>query len=238
VIANPGTVSPAVDQAQWLDHIRREPDPARRMRRRLIDDTCVHATDLDEGEAQWLSQRVRGDDGAPLALAFGLKLERRAEGAAFVVPDEAFRHPRELGPLAFPVPGTVAHAALLLCDHAAAHGHTDSAPGPGWRGLVHAQVLAAIAGFAAQYGAGRGGWRRELADDPAQLAERVSELLGGLNLLRREGARAQDDGQTCVATWWFAPVTGRWAHVGTVKPRSGRSGPPLESIDGEGADSP
>lgn len=179
VIANPGTVNPAVDQAQWLDHIRREPDPARRMRRRLIDDTCVHATDLDEGEAHWLSQRVRGDDGAPLALAFGLKLERRAEGAAFVLPDEAFRHPRELGPLAFPVPGTVAHAALLLCDHAAAHGHTDTAPGPGWRRLAHAQVLAAIAGFAAQHGAGRGGWRRELADDPAQLAERVSELLGG-----------------------------------------------------------
>lgn len=114
VVANPGTLDPAADPLAWLEQVRREPDPARRMRRALVDDACVHTAFLDEPEAQWMSHRVRGDDGAPLAAAFGLILERRAEGAAFVVPDEAYRHFRELGPMAFPAWNCRARGAAVV----------------------------------------------------------------------------------------------------------------------------
>src|SRR5262249_18860732 len=89
VIAHFGSGNPATDPETWLAQVEREPDSARRMRRRLVDDALVHAVDLDDAEAEWLRRRVRGDDGAPLAAAFGLVVERRIEGAAFIVPDDA-----------------------------------------------------------------------------------------------------------------------------------------------------
>jgi uncharacterized protein (TIGR02678 family) len=216
VIANYGSGDPTGDPPMWLEQLEREPDPARRMRRRLIDDTLVHVADLDEPEADWLSRRVRGDDGGPLATAFGLRLERRAEGAAFVVPDDAFRHFRELGPTHFPAPGTVPHAALLLCEHAAVTGvlgSSDQGPGPGWRGLVDSSVREHVAVLAAERADGRGGWRRELVENPQRLVEEVRALLTSLDLLRvRPGAEG-------AAMWWFSPATGRWslprASVGT-----------------------
>lgn len=208
VIANFGPGDPATDPATWIEQVEREPDPARRMRRRLIDDTVVHVADLDEAEADWLSRRVRGDDGGPLATAFGLHLERRSEGAAFVVPSDAFRYLHELGPTPFPAPGTVPHAALLLCDHAAVAGMlstSDRGPGAGWRGTPEGNVVEHIAALAAERADGRGGWRRELAEDPERLAEDVRALLSSLDLLR---VRAEVDG---IRVWWFSPATGRWA---------------------------
>jgi uncharacterized protein (TIGR02678 family) len=208
VIANFGSADPVTEPALWLEQVEREPDPARRMRRRLIDDTVVHVADLDDAEADWLSRRVRGDDGGPLAAAFGLRLERRAEGAAFVVPDEAFRYLNELGPTPFPAPGTVPHAALLLSEHAALAGMlgaSDQEFGPGWRGLSEASVEAHLAELATQRTDGRGGWRRELAEDPKRLAEDVRALLSSLDLLRLQ---VGPDG---AVTWWFSPATGRWS---------------------------
>ncbi|MER5866122.1 DUF2398 family protein [Kitasatospora sp. NPDC002040] len=218
VIANPGALDPAAAPQAWLEQVQREPDPARRMRRALVDDTCVHTALLDEAEAQWLSQRVRGDDGGPLADAFGLVLERRAEGAAFVVPDDAYRHLRELGPIPFPAPGTIAHAALLLLDHAAVHGSTGEGPGPGWRGLTEEQVLAGLAEFAGRNATGKGGWGGEYAEDPLLLAARVRDLLIGANLIHPAFAGAGDT----APTWWFAPVTGRWGQEGTALPKGSR----------------
>lgn len=200
VIANAGSLDPAAEPAAWLEQVETERDAARRMRRRLVDDTLVHVIDLDDAEADWLSRRVRGDDGGPLATAFGLHLERRAEGAAFVLPTGAFRHPRELGPVPFPVSGTVPHAALLLCDAAATGGRVDGGPGPGWRGLAGEGVTTRLAELAATYGSGRGGWAAELAADPARLAAEVLRLLSGLGLLRVDDQRM----------WWFSPATGRW----------------------------
>jgi uncharacterized protein (TIGR02678 family) len=208
VIAHFGPSDPVTEPALWLEQVEREPDPARRMRRRLVDDAVVHVADLDDAEADWLSRRVRGDDGGPLATAFGLRLERRAEGAAFVVPNEAFRYLHELGPTPFPAPGTVPHAALLLSEHAAITGllgSSDEGPGPGWRGLQESNVREHLAALAAEQADGRGGWRRELAEDPQRLAEEVRALLSCLDLLRvREGS----DGSK---TWWFSPATGRWS---------------------------
>ncbi|WP_244171939.1 TIGR02678 family protein [Myxococcus virescens] len=208
VISNFGTLDPSENPAAWLEQVEREPDPARRMRRRLIDDTLVHVVDLDEAEADWLSRRVRGDDGAPLAQAFGLSLERRTEGAALVVPDDAFRHPRELGPRHFPSAGTVPHAALLLCEYAATAGLLGSdadGPGIGWRGLAQTDVIGHLTALAAEHPDGKAGWRRELAENPPLLAEEVRGLLVELDLLR---VRTRGDGSR---TWWFSPATGRWA---------------------------
>ncbi len=199
VVANFADADPVAEPLAWLAIVEREPDVARRMRRRLVDDTLVHAGDLDPAEADWLRRRVRGDDGAPLAAAFGLHLERRGEGAAFVVPSESFRHAKELGPLSFPTPGTVGHAALLLCDDAAVSGDLDEAR-PGWRGMGRRGVVARLTQWGEQFGAGRGGWAGEDVDNPEGLADKVVALLAGLDLVR-----LADDG-----TWWFSPATGRW----------------------------
>lgn len=228
VIANPGTLDASADPKAWLAQMSREPDAARRMRRALIDDACVHTSDLDDEEAAWLSQRVRGDDGQPLADAFGLKLERRVEGAAFVVPDDAFRHPNELGPIPFPGTGTCAHAALLLSEHAGAYGTQTNAPGPGWRGLTEVDVITALESFAGEHAAGRGGWSTEYSEDVTHLAEDVAGLLVGMNAVRirkvhpEETVAASEDGPLRV--WWFAPVTGRWADIrlGTASAGTGR----------------
>lgn len=221
VIANPGTLDPAADPHAWLQQAHREPDAARRMRRALVDDTCVHTALLDDAEAQWLSQRVRGDDGGPLAAAFGLALERRVEGAAFVVPDEAYRHLNELGPMPFPATGTIAHAALLLLDHAALHGTTDNGLGPGWRALPAKDVVHALTSFGADNAAGRGGWSAEYVQDPLLLADKVRALLTGLHLIQiAPAAEPADAEDACV--WWFAPTTGRWAQESPARPKPAR----------------
>jgi uncharacterized protein (TIGR02678 family) len=210
VVANFVPVDPGKDPAGWLESVQREPEPARRMRRRLLDDVAVHSDDLDEAEADWLRRRVRGDDGAPLAAAFGLHLERRAEGAAFVVPDAAFRYPSELGPRRFPSPGTVGHAALLLVDAAAIDGSVDPER-PGWRLLSRAAVLDKLSAWGRRIGSGRGGWATEDVENPELLAGKIAALLTGLDLLRiRPAGIEAGSGGESTEVWLFSPVTGRW----------------------------
>jgi uncharacterized protein (TIGR02678 family) len=204
VIANFGAADPVSDPRGWLRQVEAEPDAGRRMRRRLIDDTVVHTADLDEAETDWLRRRVRGDDGEQLAKAFGLHLERRAEGAAFVVPDDAFRYDRELGPAPFPSSGTVPHAALLLCGHAQQSGQPAAHP-PGWLHLTEDAVLAHLAELAARFGPGRGGWRAELVENHALLLADVRALLSGLDLVRVQPV--SDGGAETV--WRFSPATAR-----------------------------
>ncbi|WP_433789628.1 DUF2398 family protein [Actinoplanes sp. CA-252034] len=196
VIANFGAADPVHDPAGWLDQVERETDPARRMRRRLIDDTAVYALDLDPDEADWLSRRVRGDDGLPLADAFGLHLERRAEGAAFVVPSDAFRGRDALGDCVFPGGGTVAHAGMLLCDTAEAHGIIDPQR-PGWRAITDDDIRSHLRIFAERYK--DQGWAAEHVADQTGLATEITALLVGANLLRVENG-----------VWWFTPTAGRW----------------------------
>lgn len=200
LIANfDATTDPAQEPQRWLANVSREPDPARRMRRRLVDDTCLHTVDLDDAEADWLSRRFRADDGGPLATAFGLMLERRTEGAAFVVPDDAFRWPRELGEVPFPATGIVPHVALLLSDILAAEGDTAGGPGTGWRGLPREQVLQHLTDLASRQTTGRGGWPADRAADPSGLLADAEALLRAAGLLRML------DGW-----WWLSPATGRW----------------------------
>lgn len=222
VIANPGSRDPADDAAGWLAQVQRESDAARRMRRALVDDTCVHAALLQPDEASWLSQRVRSDDGAQIAAAFGLVLERRAEGAAFVVPEDAFRYPSELGPAPFPGIGTVPHAALQLMERAGVAGTSDGAPGVGWLGFRESEVIAAIVDLASENAAGRGGWSTEYTANPARLVDAVAELLSAINAVRISDATGKPANPSERKTWWFAPVTGRWGAEGSAEPKSGR----------------
>lgn len=228
VIANAGPSDPGADPAGWLSAVEREQDPAVRMRRRLVDDAVVYGCDLDQDESDWLRRRVKGDDGGPLAKAFGLEVERRAEGAAFVVPNDAYRYGHELGPSPFPVAGgTVAHAALLLCDAAAVYGAVsgEHAPGPGWRGLGLDEVTVRLAGWAATIGSGRGGWAGELAENPAVLADRVATLLGARDLMR-----VADEGRAS-CSWWFSPTTGRWPAQPAAPRRPAQPpAPPAEAL--------
>jgi uncharacterized protein (TIGR02678 family) len=208
VIAHFAPADPVGAPSVWLEQVEREADPARRMRQRLVDDTVVHVADLTPVEADWLSRRVRGDDGGPLASAFGLQLERRTEGAAFVVPDDAFRHQHELGPTPFPAPGTVPHAALLLIEFAGSEGDESApgwGPGDGWKGLSEKQVKDQLGALARERANGQGGWRRELAEHPETLAEEIRGLLSALDLLRVSASSGYVE-----AMWWFSPVTGRW----------------------------
>jgi uncharacterized protein (TIGR02678 family) len=215
VIANFGAADVATDPGGWLRQVEAEPDTGRRMRRRLVDDTLVYTADLDEAEADWMRRRVRGDDGEQLAKAFGLQLERRSEGAAFVVPGDAFRYDRELGPVPFPSPGTVPHAALLLCGCAQTSGIADENR-PGWLGMATTDVQAHLAELSDQFGAGRGGWRADLVENPAELLAEVQALFTGLDLVRI----AADD----ACTWWFSPATARWSSPAPAssQPRRGR----------------
>lgn len=238
VIANAGSGNPAADPVAWLSGVCREPDTPRRMRRRLVDDALVHIVDLNDAEIDWLRRRLRGDDGGPLAESFGLEIERRSEGAAFVVPNDAYRYDRELGPLPFPVSGgTVPHAALLLCDHAASDGLVsvqafDDAsspvpgagrgPGAGWRGLARSEVLTRLREVARSVGSGRGGWSSELVENLDLLADRVRELLQTRDLLRLETTHLEGAESTI---WWFSPATGRWPAPAAepAKPRRPKS---------------
>lgn len=195
---DPGT-DPGLEPEAWLATVTRESDAGRRMRRRLVDDTCVHSVDLDEAEVDWLSRRLRGDDGGPLADAFGLVIERRSEGAAFVLPDDAFRWPRELGDVPFPGTGIVPHVALLVADLVAAEGEALGGPGPGWRGLGREGILVELTRIAEHRTTGKGGWPAEKAADPEGLLGEAGRLLTAVGLLR-----VVDE------IWWVSPVTGRW----------------------------
>ncbi|MFP3712655.1 DUF2398 family protein [Puerhibacterium sp. TATVAM-FAB25] len=201
LIANWTTAfDPATEPEEWLEAVRRDDAAPRRMRRLLVDDTVVHTADLDAEEADWFSRRLRGDDAGPLAAAFGVTIERRAEGAAFVVPDDLFRWDKELGDVWFPKAGAAGHAALLLCDHLLDRGQQPTAdnhgPGTGWCGLPHAEVAAQLEDIV---GRGRGAWPRAAVENVAGLLDEAQALLTAMGLLRRI-----DD------WWWVSPAAGRW----------------------------
>jgi uncharacterized protein (TIGR02678 family) len=187
--------------SEWIDALHDEEtrEEARSVSRRLLDDAVVHVADLTETEVDWLSRRLR-DFVGPLAEVFGLHIERRAEGAAVVVPESAFRAPKELGPVAFPGRGTAAHAALLICAWARDASQADEASDGHWRAVYAHQVAEELERLAEAQSAGRGGWRRDLAEDPSgALLYAVHEILCGLDFVRIEGDQ-----------WIFSPAIDRW----------------------------
>ena len=196
-------IDPVTEPEAWVDALSHEPDAARRMRRRLLDDTVIHTADLDDQEMDWLSRRLRGDDGRPLAELFGLAIERRTEGAAFVVPDEAYRRSDELGDVPFPTRAIEQRVALVLCDVVATTDVPDDdrpgSPGPGWRGMRREQVLAELTEIADGQRAGRGGWSEDYKANPARLLAKAEAHLVANALLR-----------VVDGWWWVSPALGRW----------------------------
>ncbi|GGT44410.1 hypothetical protein GCM10010254_74420 [Streptomyces chromofuscus] len=198
---------PADDAQGWLEQLPRPGDPGVRVCAMLADQAVVHACDLDPDERHWISVRL-ADDGAAVAEAFGLRLEHRMEGAAFVMPEEALCAGGLLGPFRFPHrqrngAGTVRHAALLLIDCLTAEGERDGtmAPGPGWCGAPAAVVVDRLGEMAARHT----GWAGEYRAQPARLADHVQGLLEQADLLR------VTDGYE--AWWWLSPAAARWTVV-------------------------
>ncbi|MFJ3405407.1 DUF2398 family protein [Promicromonospora sp. NPDC090134] len=196
-------IDPVSEPEAWVDALMHEPDAGRRMRRRLVDDTVIHTTDLDDQEMDWLSRRLRGDDGRPLAASFGLTIERRTEGAAFVVPDEAYRRSDELGEVPFPTRAIEQRVALVLCDFVATtdtlDGNRPGSPGPGWRGMERERVLEELTQIANEQRTGRGGWSEDYTTQPSRLLAKAEAHLVANALLR-----------VADGWWWVSPALGRW----------------------------
>ncbi len=84
-------------------------EPRRSLRRRLVENPLVKREELPEDERDVLS-RERSELTRLLEEHFGLTLEVRAEGAL------AYDTEGTLSDVAYPGPGTVRQAALLLTD--------------------------------------------------------------------------------------------------------------------------
>src|SRR6202008_1806433 len=104
-------------------------------------------------------------------------------------------------------------------EHAAAAGvamSVEQGPAFPWKGLSERKVREHLVALAAERADGRGGWRRELVENPQHLAEDKRALLTALDLLRVRSTSGDD-----VALWWFSPATGRWS---PPAPRAGMEG--------------
>lgn len=153
----------------------------RSLRRRLVEDPLVRREDLSPGEADALS-RDRRDLARVLDEAFGLVLEVRAEGALAYDPDG------EVTDVAFPGPGTLRQAALLLLDAVVDR----TRPAPGTTAVVDGrEVPGIVAPWAlvdeeveelARRNAAA--WSEALVTDPPRLRREAVALLESLSLAR------------------------------------------------------
>ncbi|MEU9420203.1 DUF2398 family protein [Streptomyces sp. NPDC048272] len=196
------TVDPAKDPGAWLEGLEGPLDLSQRMCGMLADQAVVHACDLSGEERQWLSDRL-ASEGAEAAAGFGLELERRVEGAAFVMPSDAYTNDRELGGFVFPRHkrgGTVGHAALLLIDHVVEQGERGGvlAPGEGWCGMCEPEIVRHLSELSVQHTR----WADEYRQAPRQLGDHVQKLLEPADLLRV--SRGYEN------WWWLSPAAARW----------------------------
>ena len=152
-----------------------------RLMRRLVEEPVLYLDDLDDAERAYLaSQRHYLVHQAEEAT--GLEVEVRREGLAAVDPSG------RLTDLAFPAPGTVAHAALLLAEELARRGR--EAAGRETGAIVpRREVEDFVAGLLPRHG---GWWSRRFTDEPGGAgrlaAEAVERLeLMGLAVRRPEG---------------------------------------------------
>lgn len=150
-----------------------------RLMRRLVEEPVVYLADLDESERAYLaSQRpflIR-----QVGAAVGLAVEVRAEGLAAIDPDG------ETTDLAFPGPGTVGHAALLLAGFLAGRARASG----GDRARVgDVEIEAELEALVARYGKH---WARDYKEDAAAVDRLRREALGrlaamGLLAFREDG---------------------------------------------------
>ncbi|MEE1806771.1 DUF2398 family protein [Streptomyces sp. BE133] len=212
------SADPAEDPEGWLAALPRHADPGVRVCGMLANQAVVHACDLDEDELRWLSDRG-ASEGAAVARGFGLALEHRLEGAAFVMPQETCDE-RVLGPFRFPgrsrsSAGTVRHATLLLVDALVCGGERGGplAPGPGWCGAPQSWVLGRLGELAERHT----WWRLELRADLPRLAKDVRQVLEPEAGLLRVVGGFED-------WWWLSPAAARWTVLPEEQVQAGMPG--------------
>lgn len=159
-----------------------------RLMRRLVEEPVLYLDDLDEAERAYLASQ-RHYLVHQVEEATGLEVEVRREGLAAVDPSG------RLTDLAFPAPGTVAHAALLLAEELARRGREGAAEagpesgiGPGLATATivpHREVEALVADLLPRSG---GWWSRRFTDEPGgagRLAAEAIERLEAMDLVVR-----------------------------------------------------
>jgi uncharacterized protein (TIGR02678 family) len=160
--------------------------PRRGLRRKLVENPLVRREDLTDAERDVLS-RDRTDLTTMLADTFGLTLEVRAEGAL------AYDNSAAVTDIAFPGPGTVKQAALLLLaeladvlepEAGAVAVLDDGRAVPG--ALARWELLdAALAALAGQH---RKAWGATVVENPRRMRDDVTALLCEVGLAVRSGA--------------------------------------------------
>lgn len=172
------------------DELWQEPagpvQPRRSLRRKLVENPLVRREDLTEAERDVLS-RERTELTRVLQEAFGLTVEVRADGAL------AFDAAGDLTDIAFPGPGTVRQAALLLLDALV----DTIRPAAGAQTVLAGQIVAGflagwdqvddlLADLIARY---RRVWSEDLVADITKLRAEVVATLSAMSL-----ANAADHG--------------------------------------------
>ncbi|MFJ2651884.1 TIGR02678 family protein [Streptomyces sp. NPDC087420] len=151
-------------------------EPRRSLRRKLVENPLVSRDGLSEAERDVLS-RERTDLARLLDEHFGLTLEVRAEGAL------AYDTEGTLSDIAFPGPGTVRQAALLLIDVLIENGGSEAegSQAPSESGLLCEWQLVeeCLVGLSARYASS---WSAAYTRDPDRLRGEVVALLESLSL--------------------------------------------------------
>lgn len=157
---------------------REEDEPRRSLRRKLVEDPLVSRDELSEAERDVLS-RERTELTRQLDEHFGLMLEVRAEGAL------AYDLEGTLSDIAFPGPGTLRQAALLVIDALTAHAEEEerlaSCPPAGQAGLLFGWTVVdtCVRELAERHASA---WSAAYVRDPDSLRTDVTDLLQSLSL--------------------------------------------------------
>ena len=157
----------------------------------LVDSPAVLTGDLDEEGRLLLTQQVARWAG-PVAITFDLVLERRADGVAFVAPEETFSSIDELGRGSFPRARTIDLVAISLCDLIDTDGGA-SAWGRSWRVLPASTIARCVAALSADR------VPKEYGGRPDRLVAEIQRILVGCDLIR-----VDEYG------WHLSPVFKRW----------------------------
>lgn len=187
---------------QLLERAAGEATGRAAVRRRLVEDPVVDAADLAGQDWAELRRRLR-EEVRYLEEMFGFVIEARAEGVVAVDVDGG------CSDHAFPRPGTVPHAALLLL-HALVDRYRE--------GASPAQLDEELTGLIDRYGRY---WSQDAVSDPGALRSKAVDLLALMGL-----AAVAPDGYVSPR-----PVAARYAPDVTVTARPEvDTGPVQESL--------
>ncbi len=157
-----------------------------RLMRRLLDEPVLYLDGLDDDERAYLTSQ-RHYLIHQVHEAAGLEVEVRREGLAAIDPTG------RLTDLAFPAPGTVAHAALLVAEELGrrrrAAGGGTAPDGPADPGRPRSVPGTAIESFLEDRAARHTGlWSKRFTEEPggmARLADEAVERLESMGLVER-----------------------------------------------------